>query len=326
MDGKLLAQAREELAQIKQHNTDEATRRRAEVYRRAPRVRLMDKRLKEIMVEVFGAAMGQGGDIKALEQESLSLQAQRAEMLTAMGFGPDYLDELVSCPKCRDSGYVMGHMCSCLQELYDRQVAQSLSSLMLMGDERFENFDLSLYDDALNYKTGVSPRQCMAAVFNFCKTYAEHFAPGGINLLLRGGPGLGKTFLSACIARVVAGKGYSVVYESAGDAFEAFEEKKFSRYEDCDAAARVERMLTCDLLILDDLGTEMPGGFASGALYAILNKRISTKGSMIMSTNLSPEELRRRYTPQIASRIEGEFEALEFFGRDIRAVKKERGM
>ncbi len=326
MDGKLLAQAREQLAQLKQANTEEAQRRRSEVYRRAPQVRTMDARLKQIMVEVFGAAMGHGGDLKALEQESLDIQMHRAELLVSLGYDAQYLDEIVHCKKCRDSGYVMGHMCSCLKELYEREVAKSLSSLLLAGNERFENFDLTLYDDVCSPRTGVSPRQCMSVIFAFCKTYAEHFTPGSINLLLRGGPGLGKTFLSACIARVVAEKGLSVVYESAGDAFEAFEEKKFSRYEDCSGSEKVQRMLSCDLLILDDLGTEMPGSFGPAALYALLNKRIASKGSMIISTNLTPEELRRRYTPQIASRIEGEFEPLEFCGRDIRAVKKERGI
>ena len=162
----------------------------------------------------------------------------------------------------------------------------------------------------------------MEMVYKTCRTYAETFAPGSMDLLLRGGPGLGKTFLSACIARVVSQKGFSVVYESAGAAFEAFEDKRFAR--DGDAAGTVERMLSCDLLILDDLGTEMPGGVTNGALYAILSRRLAGKKSMIISTNLSAAELSRRYTPQIASRIEGEFEELEFAGSDIRAIKKAR--
>jgi len=326
MDGQLLKKAREDLAAIKQKNTEEAQRRRQEVYSRSPIVRQYDRRLRQIMVEVFGCAMGGGKDIHALEQESLDIQMRRAETLVSMGYPDNYLEEIVSCPHCRDSGYVMGKMCSCLKELYEKEAAKSLSDLMLMGDECFCSFDLSYYDDTVNPATGVSPRRCMMMVGAACQTYAEHFAPGSMNLLLRGGPGLGKTYLSACIARVVSEKGYSVVYESAGDAFEAFEEKRFSRYDDCDGALKVENMLKCDLLILDDLGTEMPGGFAGAALYSILNKRLSSGGSMIISTNLTSEELHRRYTPQIVSRLEGEFETLEFCGRDIRAIKKERGI
>ena len=322
MDGKLLAKARERLAETREQNRREELRRRKEVYSRDARIKEIDTRLRGIMAEVFGAALGSGADVKALERESLDLQVERAERLTALGHPADYLDEIADCPKCRDSGYVMGHMCSCLKELYDREVAASLSSLMLMGDESFERFDLSYYDGEKNARTGVSPRECMEMVYKTCRTYAETFAPGSMDLLLRGGPGLGKTFLSACIARVVSQKGFSVVYESAGAAFEAFEDKRFAR--DGDAAGTVERMLSCDLLILDDLGTEMPGGVTNGALYAILSRRLAGKKSMIISTNLSAAELARRYTPQIASRIEGEFEELEFAGSDIRAIKKAR--
>ena len=326
MDGKLLKTARDTLAEIKQQNTMESQRRRREIYDRSPMVQQYDRRLRQIMVELFGSAMGSGKDVHELERESLELQERRSQLLTAMGYSANYLDEIVRCPVCRDSGYVMGKMCDCLKAEYDRAAARQLSDLVMMSGERFENFDLSYYDDGINACTGISPRKCMTMVLATCMTYAQHFAPGSINLLLRGGPGLGKTYLSACIARVVSEKGFSVVYESAGDAFEAFEEKRFSRLDDGDAAAKVDRMLTADLLILDDLGTEMPGNLANAALYSLLNKRISAGKSTIISTNLSEDELHRRYTPQIASRIEGEFEPLEFCGRDIRAIKKERGM
>ena len=143
MDGKLLAKARERLAETREQTRREELRRRKEVYSRDARIKEIDARLRGIMAEVFGAALGSGADVKALERESLDLQVERAERLTALGHPADYLDEIADCPKCRDSGYVMGHMCSCLKELYDREVAASLSSLMLMGDESFERFGLS---------------------------------------------------------------------------------------------------------------------------------------------------------------------------------------
>jgi DNA replication protein DnaC len=323
MDGKILALAREKLAAIRQQNAAESARRRAEVYRRAPEVRRIDARLREIMVEVFGAAVGEKADLPALERESLALQARRGDVLTGMSLPADYLAEIHTCPKCGDTGAVMGKMCSCLEALYAQAAAESLSELTAAGDGRFERFDPSLYDEGFDARLGASPRQVMTKVRDACRTYAENFAPGALNLLLCGGPGLGKTFLAGCIARSVAARGYSVVYVSAGAAVEAFEEKKFAR-DDGDAAALVDRMLTGDLLILDDLGTEMGGSFASGAIYALLNSRRTRRGSMIFCTALSPEELRRRYLPQIASRIEGEFKALEFVGRDIRTKKRGR--
>ena len=151
-----------------------------------------------------------------------------------------------------------------------------------------------------------------------CVDYAYDFNPRSGNLLLTGQPGLGKTFLSACIARVVSEKGYSVVYDTAGHVFERFEARKFSREEDGQAAEDVDRILQCDLLILDDLGTEMTTSFVQSALYQLVNGRMIAGRSTIISTNLAPEELGQRYGAAILSRIEGGYEILPFFGEDIR--------
>ena len=152
------------------------------------------------------------------------------------------------------------------------------------------------------------------------RKFADNFPNVSSNLLFQGGPGLGKTFLSACIARVVAEKGCSVCYDSAVSALEAFEKQKFSRDPDeADAAsARVRRMLDCDLMILDDLGTEMVTPMSVSALYTLINSRLAAGRRIIISTNCTDEELARRYTPQIYSRIAGEFVRLPFAGRDIR--------
>ena len=137
-----------------------------------------------------------------------------------------------------------------------------------------------------------------------------------------GAPGLGKTFLSAAIAREVSGNGWSVVYDTAGRIVQRFEAQKFTREED--AGDDVDRVLNCDLLILDDLGTEMTTAFVQSALYQIVNTRLMEKKSTILNTNLMPGEIARRYSPQLASRIEGEYQLLPFFGKDIRKLKKER--
>ena len=156
------------------------------------------------------------------------------------------------------------------------------------------------------------------------RKFADNFPNVSSNLLFQGGPGLGKTFLSACIARVVAEKGCSVCYDSAVSALEAFEKQKFSRDPDeADAAsARVRRMLDCDLMILDDLGTEMVTPMSVSALYTLINTRLVNRRKMIISTNCSEEELAKKYTPQICSRIAGEFIALPFVGQDIRKLKR----
>jgi len=332
LDGKLLARARDRLEKIKRENEAEYYRRQALVYSRVPEIRQIDNRLRALMAEVIRLTLKKNGDVgqavENIKNESLDLQARRAELLVENGWPIDYLDDIYSCKKCRDTGYVAGKMCGCLKELYDEEVSKSLSCLLNLGNQSFETFDLSYYDDKPDPITGISPRQYMEYVYHSCLEYAQNFERRTESLLLRGGTGLGKTFLSACIARVVSAKGFSVVYDTAVSALGAFETQKFPKNpeEAEEAEFRVRRMLECDLMILDDLGTEMVTSFSSSALYTLINTRIINNRKTVINTNLSPEEMRRRYSPQICSRLEGDFWNLEFVGRDIRTIKKERGL
>ena len=138
-------------------------------------------------------------------------------------------------------------------------------------------------------------------------------------MLFVGGTGLGKTFLSVCIARVVADRGYGVAYETAAHLFAKLEQAKFSPNEENRREAA--RLLDCDLLIVDDLGTEMPGQFVTAALYSLLNDRMLAKKPLVISTNLNVDEMGRRYSPQIASRLYGGFTNFVFVGEDIRVLK-----
>ena len=192
------------------------------------------------------------------------------------------------------------------------------TALLKLGEETFEAFDLSYYDEASG------ARDHMETVLRFCRNYAARFGRDSVNLLFRGGTGLGKTFLSACIAREVSRQGASVVYETAGAVIAAYEEQKFRGSEE--AERRTRKYMTCDLLILDDLGTEMITEFSKSALYTLLNGRLLAGRKTIISTNLAPEDLDRVYTAQIASRLLGEYQDLPFVGRDIRLQKKERGL
>ena len=159
----------------------------------------------------------------------------------------------------------------------------------------------------------------MARGYDICRNYAENFTPASGNLLFNGGTGLGKTFLSACIAREVAAKGYSVAYETASHLFSKLEKHRF--HPDEETAQDVKRLNECDLLIIDDLGTELPGQFVTAALYALVNDRLLAGKPMVISTNLNIGEIRERYSPQIGSRLYGSFERIAFVGQDIRVLK-----
>ena len=193
---------------------------------------------------------------------------------------------------------------------------------MDLGSQGFENFNFDYYSSVPDSDLGVSPRTNMERVYDICQDYAHEFSPKSGNLLLTGGTGLGKTFLSASIARVVSASGHSVVYDTAGHIFARFEAQKFGRDDGENADTAVSRALGCDLLILDDLGTELMTSFVHSAMYQIVNTRLITGKKTVISTNLSPDELGRRYGAPVLSRLQGEYQMLLFFGEDIRRQKR----
>ena len=329
-DGKLLALARAGLEKDREANLVEHQRRIDEAYHRVPELEQIDLTLRSHMAELVRLTLSKPSDlqeqIRHLQERNLDLQMRRAELLTENGYSIDWLDEIFTCPKCRDTGYVDAEICDCLRRRCNLEITKELSGLLKNGDESFDNFDLNYYSDNLEPESGCIPREAMAVVFAGCRKFADRFPDVSSNLLLRGGTGLGKTYLSACIARVVAEKGYSVCYDSASTALEAFERQKFSRNpEEAEAASvRVKRMLSCDLMILDDLGTEMVTPMSISALYTLINTRLNENRRTIISTNCSDEELSRRYTPQICSRIQGEFLELPFYGTDIRRLRRKK--
>ena len=330
-DGRLLARAREALEDERRENQAEQQRRTDLIYHRIPEIESIDRRMRSQMSDLVRLTLSKPADLshrlEKLQKENLDLQMRKAELLHAQGFPIDYLDEIVSCKVCGDTGMVDGRLCACMERRYNRELTKELSVLLRSGDESFERFDLSLYPDTPEQESGVSARSAMRVVFSACRGFADSFpdVPANLrNLLLRGDSGLGKTYLSACIARSVAERGYSVCYDTASAALEAFEKQKFSRIpEAAEAAAlRAERMLSCDLMILDDLGTEMATPAAASALYTLINTRLTRSLHTVISTNCSDDELRRRYSPQICSRLFGEFLELPFYGNDIRLMKR----
>ena len=322
---EVVKRARARLAQAKEDRESENRQHLAVAYARVPRIQEIDIQLRRTMAQAAQAAFLQGGDGRELLEkarlENLELQQERA-ILAMENFEEGYLDDSPICDKCGGSGYIGSNMCECLTELC-RQEQKKEVSVLSGSREAFNQFRLDYYPDRIDPKYGASPRTIMERNLKICRTYALTFAPSAGNLLFVGGTGLGKTFLSACIARAVADRGYSVVYESAGHLFGKLEQAKFSPSEE--ARREAARFTDCDLLVLDDLGTEMPGQFVTAAFYTLLNDRILAGKPMVISTNLNIDEAARRYSPQIASRLQGSFQGLTFVGEDIRILKN-RGL
>ena len=292
-----------------------------EAYARVPRIREIDLQLRQSMAMAAQAAFNRGNDAKAAMEEiknaNLALQAEKKQLIAA-NFGEGWLDETPICPVCGGTGYLGTQMCSCLKELCLEEQQRQLT-LLSSAKERFDQFRLDYYPDRIDPKYGRSSRAVMTRTLDICRQYAENFSDLSGNLLFSGDTGLGKTFLSACIANTVAVRGYSVVYESAPHLFAKLEKARF--HPDEESLRQAEHYAECDLLIIDDLGTEMPGTFVTAALYALVNDRILRRKATVISTNLSTEDLDGRYSPQIASRLRGEFRRVAFVGEDIRLLK-----
>lgn len=318
---EVVRRARARLAQAKEDRESENRQHLAQAYAQVPRIKEIDLLLRRTMAQAAQAAFLQGSDgrelMEQVRQQNLGLQQERAR-LAAENFEEGFLDDSPICSVCGGSGYVGTTMCECLRELC-RQEQKKEVSILSGSKETFNQFRLDYYPDRVDPKYGASPRTIMERNFQNCRRYALTFTPHAGNLLFVGGTGLGKTFLSACIARAVADRGYSVVYESAAHLFGKLEQAKFSPSEENRREAA--RFTECDLLIVDDLGTEMPGQFVTAALYTLLNDRILGNLPMVISTNLNVEEISRRYSPQIASRLHGSFQRLTFVGEDIRVLK-----
>lgn len=329
-DKKLLAEARRELERERASRSEAFEERRREVYAREPRIRAIDRTLSQTAAAVLKAALNTGGDpaaaIEGLRQQNLALQAERAGLLSRMGLSADYLTEKPMCEKCGDTGYAGSATCDCVKERYAKLLRKQLSTVLPIRDQNFARFNMEYYSTRPDKRLGLSPRENMEYNLDECKAYAKNFGAQSPNLLLYGSTGLGKTFLSSCIAEAVAARGFSVAYDTAINIVAAYETIKFGGGNGEEAAERAARYERADLLIIDDMGTEMGTAFTVSALYNLINNRLMARRPMIVNTNLPPEALSEKYSPAVASRLLGEFISLRFFGDDIRLLKKQKQM
>ncbi len=317
---EVVARARRRLAEDKEERERENREHLEIAYEKVPRIREIDRLLRVSMAKAAQAAFAGENAVAIMEkarQENKALQNER-QWLVDTTFEEGFLDERPICEICGGTGYVGSTMCECLTELCRQEQKKELTFLNV-GRESFDQFKLEYYPNYVDPKLGFSARAIMEKTFQTCKRYAIDFSLRSENLLFSGNTGLGKTFLSACIARKVADSGFSVVYESAGHLFSVLEKARFEANEENRHAA--EKYTVCDLLIVDDLGTELPGQFVTAALYSLVNDRLLSGKPTIISTNLNMDDLPRRYSPQIASRLRGSYRRVAFVGDDIRLLK-----
>ncbi|MBR2381528.1 MAG: ATP-binding protein [Clostridia bacterium] len=297
---------------------ERADERAREVRAKIPELAKIDKELSLVGLEIFSASLS-GGDYKSklaeIKQKNIELQEKRAGLLVENGYSADYSDVKYECEKCNDTGFIENTMCSCMREALTLAGIENSGFASLIKEQSFDNFSLDYYDKNPKHK------EIMKRNLDFLTHYANSFdAKASQSILLMGGTGLGKTHLSSALARRVIEKGNDVFYTGAIDLFSQFETQRFKSYSS-EPNEFIERYFECDLLIIDDLGTEMINQFSVSTLYNLLNDRLSRRKPTIISTNLSTDDIQKKYTDRITSRMLGEYQVLFFVGTDVRAQK-----
>ncbi len=305
--------ASEKLAERRQNAERTADANRARLHEISAEAVRLDKELSRAGLEAFRIAIS-GGNVEEriakLRRENEAMQETRRALLRSLGLPENYTKPQYTCTLCNDTGYTEQGMCACLKRLLTEAGFRSSGLGGLIEKQSFDNFSLSYYKgEALVAAT---------RVLKDAKQFAEEFSSSNeAHLLFIGGTGLGKTHLSTAIARRVIERGYDVVYETAQNIIADFEFDRFKSGYGTEES-RSDKYFDCDLLIMDDLGAELTNQFTVSSLYNIINTRINSGKSMIISTNLGQEGLRERYDDRITSRLFGEFYVYRFKGTDIR--------
>ncbi len=304
----------------------EAEARKTKIYAEIPRVEEIEKELSSCSIKAAKAVFA-GSDarsqLEALAKKSTELREELRTLLTESGYSEDELEVKFTCSICEDRGTVEKDnktlTCQCFKELLRECACAEINSLSPLNLSTFESFSLSYYPDA-DTAEGVNPRRRMAQILNYCKSYANDFSGLSRSILMRGATGLGKTHLSLSIANDLLNKGFSVAYVSAPDILFQLERAHFS-YEYTKEQDLITTLTECDLLIIDDLGTEFATNYTNSQIYNIFNNRILRSKPVIINTNLTIKELENAYTQRFVSRIMGSCDKLDFVGRDIRPQK-----
>ena len=259
---------------------------------------------------------------RRLEERMAALSEEKEGIYRELGITEEYFDSVYKCKKCKDSGFVDGKECTCfrqylIQKAYGRSLLNEVSE-----DERFDTFDPGYYSKTETDRHGVTPYENMRMIFKTCLRFAERFGEEYKNLLIMGKTGLGKTFLCNSIARMVLDRGFTVIYISAGRLFKTLQDEQFNRNEDEEATQFYDDVLTADLLIIDDLGTEFSTTLVNAQFFNIINERMTNRRPTVVSTNLAPDRIKEQYSDRVLSRMTDGFEFLTLTGEDIRMIKR----
>lgn len=311
-----------------ENKRDEAERlkmmREKEVYRKIPAIKRIDEEIFQTGLEmskfIIGNPDGYEKNMKKAKEKIEKLRMEKAYILTESNIDPEYMEKDYDCSKCKDTGYLEnGEKCNCLkQKLVSKAYKMSNIETNLLKDN-FKNFDINLFKDEPFEDEKMTPRENMLDIIGISESFIENFDKNNEdNLLFYGTTGVGKTFLCSCIAKALLDRDKIVVYQTAFTILEMLENKRFGNKRENKGNYQYDLLFQADLLIIDDLGTEVTNTFTNAEIFNIVNTRIINGKKTIISTNLTPKEISEIYTDRIFSRILQKFIPLKFFGEDLR--------
>lgn len=298
---------------------NELEEHRKKAFQKVPRLLEIDQTVASLSAEKIRTMLqGHHGSLEDLKEEIAVLADERKALLRKNGFSPDYLEPHYYCPLCQDTGYVDGHKCSCFKKAEIELLYTQSNLTEILQKENFEHFSFDYYSDTMkNEATGLTERETARRAYDIARGFVRDFDDSFENLFLYGDTGVGKTFLSHCIAHELLESAHCVMYFSAFDLFDLLADSKFSR----DKTEGQEFVFDSDLLIIDDLGTELTNSFVSSQLFLCINERIMRRKSTIISTNLKLENFSDTYSERTFSRIASNYRMVKLEGKDIRIQK-----
>lgn len=292
--------------------------RREEISKKLPAVLEIESEIAKLCINLsissFKDIENRDDYLKQLREKITNLRIKKSELLVSNGFPIDYTSLNYKCSKCKDTGYIGNKRCTCYKQKLVKLYYKNSELNTMLKNDNFENFNISYYSSSRTGDEPKSPRKNIEEkIIPYVMDYLKNFPSVNTNLLFYGNSGTGKTFLSHCIAKDLLDKGFLVIYRTADDLIQEIKRIKFEN-----ASTLEDLLLNCDLLIIDDLGTEQITDFSSTEMFNLLNKKLLLNKKMLVSSNYSLEKLSRTYSERITSRLLGNFTLFKFYGEDIR--------
>lgn len=294
---------------------------REEVYQKLPRIKEIDGDVAALCAaRARDLLTGEADKTDDLKEAVAALSEERQILLLSNGYPGDYLELIYTCPHCQDTGYVEGEKCSCFKKMEVELLYAQSNLRQILEKENFDHFSFDYYSDTIrNDSTGLTALETARQAYDLAQNFVQNFDSAAENLFLYGSTGVGKTFLSHCIAKALLDSAHFVLYFSAYDLFDLMAKAAFSRKKDTETQENF--IYECDLLIIDDLGTELTNSFVSSQLFLCINERLSRRKSTIISTNLKLENFSDTYSERTFSRIASNYRLIKLIGEDIRIRK-----